>query len=225
MAKWQCVQCGYFFDGAKPPEKCPGCQATCTYTDVTCYRPECGGPVNVDPMVMELIRKRSGFAAPLRPSSQSKATPAEEEIVYAEKVVKGTLFQGLSKDEVQQVLNTGDVRIYEPGDVVFREGDEAVHIYIVEQGELAVKTPEGKTAYVASGGDVLGWSTLMLPYKRTASAVAMKRSRVVVINQDKFQEFCTQTPSIGYKVTQNVGRIMVARMRTAKAMAVDLVYG
>ena len=223
MTKWQCVQCGYFFDGVGPPDRCPGCQAICTYTDVTCYRPECGGPVNIDPMVMGTITQRIGLAAPLRPSPPSKA--AREEIVYAEKVKKGALFQGLSEGDIQLTLATGDVRIYEPNDVVFREGDEAVHIYIVEQGNLAVKTPEGKTAYVASEGDVLGWSTLILPYKRTASAVAMERSRVVVIDQARLQEFCAQNPSIGYKITLNVGRIMAARMRTAKAMSVDLVYG
>jgi len=223
MTKWQCVQCGYFFDGVKPPDRCAGCQATCTYTDVTCYRPECGGPVNVDPMVMGMITQRIGLAAPLRPSPPGKAAP--EETVYAEKVGKGTLFQRLSEEEIQQVLNVGDVSIYDPNDVVFREGDEAVHIYIVEQGKLAVRTPEGKTAYVASDGDVLGWSSLMLPYRRTASAVAMERSRVVVIDQAKLQEFCAQNTSIGYKITQNVGRIMAARMRTAKAMSVDQVYG
>jgi CRP/FNR family cyclic AMP-dependent transcriptional regulator len=223
MAKWQCVECGYFFDGAKPPDNCPGCKATCTYTDVTCYRPECGGPVNPDPMVMQMITQRIGLAAPLRPSAPQKAAP--EEVVYAEKVKKGALFQGLSEGEIQQVLSIGDSRIYEPGDVVFKEGDEAVHIYIVEQGKLAVRTPEGKTAYVASDGDVLGWSSLMLPYRRTASAAAAEKSRVIVLDQARLQEFCAQQPSIGYKITQNVGRIMAARIRTAKAMSVDLVYG
>jgi len=222
MTKWQCVQCGYFFDGVRPPEPCPGCKSACSYTDVTCYRPECGGAVNADPMLLSMISKRTGLAAPLRPS---QTAASGQEIVYAEKVGKTTLFQGLSEKEIQQVLGTGEIKNYDPGDVVFKEGAEAVHIYIVEQGKLAVQTPEGKTAYVASDGDVLGWSSLMLPYKRTASAKAMERSRVVVIDQAKLQEFCAQNPSIGYKITQNVGRIMVARMRTAKAMSVDSVYG
>jgi CRP/FNR family cyclic AMP-dependent transcriptional regulator len=221
MTKWQCVECGYFFDGARPPEPCPGCKSACSYIDVTCYRPECGGAVNVDPMLLSMITKRTGLAAPLRPSQKA----ASQEIVYAEKVSKETLFQGLNGKEIQQVLGTGDIKTYEPGDIVFKEGAEAVHIYIVEQGKLAVLTPEGKAAYVASDGDVLGWSSLMLPYKRTASANALEKSRVVVIEQAKLQEFCARNPSIGYKITQNVGRIMAARMRTAKAMSVDLVYG
>ena len=103
--------------------------------------------------------------------------------------------------------------------------DEVGKTITLSVGKLAVMTPEGKAAYVASDGDVLGWSSLMLPYKRTASANALEKSRVVVIDQAKLQEFCAQNPSIGYRITQNVGRIMAARMRTAKAMSVDLVYG
>ena len=33
------------------PETCPSCKEPCTFTDVTCYTPECGGPEsgNFDP--------------------------------------------------------------------------------------------------------------------------------------------------------------------------------
>ena len=223
MTKWQCVECGYFFDGVKPPDKCPGCSANCTYADVTCYRPECGGPANPDPMVMGMITQRVGLTAPLRPAPpSSKKAP---EVVSVEKVSKTALFQGLNDSEIKQVLSVGQVRAYNPGDIVFKEGDEAVHIYVVEEGKLDIRTPEKQTVYTASAGDILGWSALMLPYMRTASAVAVEKSRVVIIDQAKLQEFCEQNPSIGYKITRNTGRMIAIRLRTAKAMSVDMVYG
>lgn len=220
MSKWQCVECGYFCDGAKPPDSCPGCQAHCTYTDVTCYRPECGGPPNADPTVMGLITQRIGLAAPLRPNISGKT-----EAVSVEKVTMAALFQGLSKEDINKVLSIGQRRTYNSGDIVFKEGDDAVHIYIVEAGKLAVQTAEKQTVYTAISGDVLGWSTLMLPYKRTASAVATEKATVVILDQAKLHEFCEQNLPIGYKITRNVGRTMAARMRTAKAMSSDMVYG
>jgi len=181
-------------------------------------------------MVMAHITQRTGLSAPLRPAPPSPARPrppekAQEEVVFAEKVRKDTLFQGLSTEEIQQILSIGEVKICERGDIVFREGDEAVHIYIVEQGTLAIQTPEGKTAYTATEGDILGWSALILPYRRTASAIATEKGRVVIIDQARLQEFCEQNSSIGYKITRNMGRIITARIRTAKAMSVDIVYG
>ncbi len=224
MTKWQCVECGYFFDGVKPPDKCPGCNVNCTYVDVTCYRPECGGPANTDPMVMEMITQRVGLTAPLRFSSR-ETTPKAPEVVSVEKVSTTALFQGLNDSEIKQVMGVGQEKTYNPGDIVFKEGDEAVHIYIVKEGKLDIRTSEKRTVYTASVGDILGWSTLMLPYMRTASAIAMEKSRIVIIDQAKLQEFCEQNPSIGYKITRNTGRMIATRLRAAKAMSIDVVYG
>ena len=223
MTKWQCIECGYFFDEVKPPDVCPGCKARCTYADVTCYRPECGGSTQSDPVVMGMITQRIGLAAPLRPAPPSPQKAPE--VVYAEKVRREALLQGLNEEEIQQVLSIGEVKFYKPDDIVFEEGDEAVHIYVVEEGKLAIQTKEKETIYAATAGDILGWSTLMLPYIRTASAVAVEKARVVVIEQARLQKFCEQNLPIGYKITRNVGRIIAARMRTAKAMSVDMVYG
>jgi hypothetical protein len=34
------------------PDRCPSCQQTCTFSDVTCYIPDCGGPGNIDPRLV-----------------------------------------------------------------------------------------------------------------------------------------------------------------------------
>ena len=49
MTQWQCSNCGYTFGAEGPPERCPSCKQACTFSDVTCYIPECGGPQNIDP--------------------------------------------------------------------------------------------------------------------------------------------------------------------------------
>jgi len=170
---------------------------------------------------MSMITQRVGMAAPLRPAPKEKTTEA----VYAEKVTRTALFQGLIDKEIHAVINIGQEKNYNPGDVVFKEGDEAVHIFIIESGKLAIQTAAGQTIYTALPGDILGWSTLMLPYNRTASAIAVDKASVIIIDQLKLQEFCDKYPAIGYKITRNVGRIIAIRMRTAKAMPADVVYG
>lgn len=229
MTKWQCVECGYFLEGEKPPEKCPGCKLPCAYTDVTCYRPECGGPVNPDPMIMGQITQRIGLKAPLRPGQpQTAATSTgkttEGKLVYAEQVKKDILFQGLDEEEVKQILSVGVEKYYRKDSVLFNEGDEA-EIYIIHDGKLAIRGEGGETLYTASKEDVLGWSTLILPYMRTASAIALLPSRVVIINSVKLNDFCEEHPNIGYKLNRNVGRLLGTRMRTSKAMSVDEIYG
>ena len=229
MTKWQCVECGYFLEGEKPPEKCPGCKLPCAYTDVTCYRPECGGPINPDPMIMGQISQRIGLKAPLRPAQpQTAATSTgkttEGKLVYAEQVKKDILFQGLDEEEVKQILSVGVEKYYPKDSVLFNEGDEA-EIYIINDGKLAIRGEGGETLYTASKEDVLGWSTLILPYMRTASAIALLPSRVVIINSVKLNDFCEENPNVGYKLNRNVGRLLGTRMRASKAMSVDEIYG
>jgi rubredoxin len=54
MTQWQCSNCRYMFEAETVPERCPSCKEACTFLDVTCYTPDCGGPGNIDP---QLIKK------------------------------------------------------------------------------------------------------------------------------------------------------------------------
>jgi len=235
MPKWQCINCGYFIrEAARPPDVCPGCSLKCSFTDVTCYRPECGGPVNPDPVMMRNVSTK-GVVLPARPSAvekgkapEGKEKTPEAEIVYGEKARIGTLFRGLTEEEIRKILSIGQTMICEPGTVLFREDDDALKIYFVESGRVAVRVNEGgveKVVYTASKDDVLGWSTVVLPYQRTASAVVVEKARIVAIDTDKFQQFCDQNPCMCYRVAQNISRAAISRMRLAKAQDVGKVYG
>jgi rubredoxin len=49
MNQWKCSNCGYTFEAETVPDRCPSCKQACTFSDVTCYIPDCGGPGNIDP--------------------------------------------------------------------------------------------------------------------------------------------------------------------------------
>jgi rubredoxin len=42
MTHWKCSNCAYTFEAEAPPDNCPSCKEACTFSDVTCYIPECG---------------------------------------------------------------------------------------------------------------------------------------------------------------------------------------
>ena len=49
MTQWECSKCGYTFGSEAVPDRCPSCKQVCTFNNVTCYIPDCGGPGNIDP--------------------------------------------------------------------------------------------------------------------------------------------------------------------------------
>lgn len=228
MPKWQCIECGYFVQEAnRPPDVCPSCSLRCSFTDVTCYRPECGGPVNPDPAVMKTLTGK-GVTPPLRPSLVEKEEAPETDVVYGEKARMATLFHGVDEETMQKILSIGEKMVCEPGTVLFRAEDEATTMYFIQSGRVAVRVKEGKTektVYTASEDDVLGWSTVVLPYQRTATAVVVEKAKVVAIDTAKFQNFCDKNAAMCYRVAQNLNRAVIARLRFAKASKVEEVYG
>ena len=58
MTQWKCSNCDYTFDADALPDRCPSCKKTCTFSDVTCYIPDCGGPQNID---SRLVGKKEGL--------------------------------------------------------------------------------------------------------------------------------------------------------------------
>ena len=51
MNQWQCSSCGYTFEAEVLPNQCPSCKQVCSFNNVTCYIPDCGGPGNIDPQL------------------------------------------------------------------------------------------------------------------------------------------------------------------------------
>lgn len=50
MNSWMCEKCGYNMEADAPPEKCPSCNADCSFVDNSCYTPDCAGKPN-DPQI------------------------------------------------------------------------------------------------------------------------------------------------------------------------------
>ena len=61
MVYWMCESCGHCLHSSNPPNECPNCHLKCSFRNVTCYRPECGGEQNIDPLLTSAVSR--GYAA------------------------------------------------------------------------------------------------------------------------------------------------------------------
>ena len=59
MNYWMCSECNSVFEAETPSEVCPSCCVKCTFTNVTCYIPECGGADRFDPKLVAQRVKES----------------------------------------------------------------------------------------------------------------------------------------------------------------------
>jgi CRP/FNR family transcriptional regulator, cyclic AMP receptor protein len=236
MAHWMCTTCGYFLQSEAPPNRCPGCEKTCAFSDVTCNRPECGGEQNIDPLAVENTLKilKGGLkptAQPKPASPSSKAIPLVEILMGRNINAKEGLDQlsfwaisqveilkGLSKEQRQQIRSLGRIERYDTDVTIFTEGKEARKFYLVEEGRVAVESQVAMGMHfpisIVYPSQAFGWSALVPPFVYTASVTTLSKTRVLAIDQGSLLAMMQSDPSVGFIIMQNVACIVASRLRT-----------
>ncbi len=244
MAHWMCTTCGYYLQSSAPPSRCPSCEQICAFNDVTCYRPECGGQQNLDPLVVGTILKmlKEGSKAPRKAafmSPPSKGIPLVEiltgrnlkdqedlEQLSFWAISQLEILRGLSKEQRQQIKGMGCIEHYGPDAVICTEGTEARKFYLVEEGRVAVESQVARgmrlPLSIVYPGQACGWSALVPPYVYTATVQALSETRVIAIDQTALLSLMKADPSLGFIIMQNVACIVASRLRTMEVALAGL---
>ena len=243
MTHWMCTTCGYYLQSLAPPERCPSCEVCCGFNDVTCYRPECGGEHNIDPMVVGItLRVLKGG---LQPTAKPKSTLPSLEALPLVEILEGhsvdkedlkdlsfwpipevDILGGITKEQRHQLRNLGRIEHYEPNVVICTEGEKAQKLCLVEEGRVAVESRlvSGMRFPISIiySGQAFGWSALVPPYLSTATVVSLSKTRVIAIEQEALLSMMRANPSFGLTLMENVAGIVGSRLRTLEMQLVGL---
>ncbi len=108
--------------------------------------------------------------------------------------------------------NTADYVLYEPGQIIFEEGQPGDVMYAVIDGEVEI-TANGKLIDRIGAGGIIGEMALIDDSPRSGTAHATKPSKLVPISQKRFAFLVQQTPYFSIQVM----RIMADRLRQLMA--------
>lgn len=140
------------------------------------------------------------------------------------------IFLGLGNNELQKIveLPSCQERICQPKEVIFRAGQSAEHLYIIEEGQvdLIVKiaaSPDSAEQMVVctiGKGGIFGWPAVVPPHVFTMTAISKGASKVIAIGGDEVRALFKQHPDIGYEVTQSLLRVIASRFRTIEGLLI-----
>src|SRR3989304_4476658 len=88
---------------------------------------------------------------------------------------KSPLFQGLSDDELQQLMDMAEPVALRAGDVLIKQGDLGDAAYVVINGEFEIQKQSGESLIkidIRNPGDVVGEMALLSRTPRSASVIA-----------------------------------------------------
>jgi putative nucleotidyltransferase with HDIG domain len=96
-------------------------------------------------------------------------------------------FSSFTTEEKQQIVSDdAHFRVYNPGEMLIRQGSEDQSLFIILTGTVNVKEGHGDTVLAVLGaGDILGEMALLTRMRRTANVIA--REPVIALKLDKLR--------------------------------------
>ena len=109
------------------------------------------------------------------------------------------LFENLSPTELEAVAAGARVLEVEAGTEVIRQGDHGAEFYVLTEGELEVLV-NGVVVRHLGPGDFLGELALLFGAPRSATAVALVPTSLLVMEKSAFHALMARDPSVETKV-------------------------
>jgi signal transduction histidine kinase len=104
---------------------------------------------------------------------------------------KSPLFQGLSDEELQKLMDMAEPVFLRAGEILLQQGEPGDAAYVVIKGEFEVQKQTGQSLIkidVRNSGDVVGEMALLSRAPRNATLIAKTDGEVLRIPQEAFEQ-------------------------------------
>lgn len=122
------------------------------------------------------------------------------------------LFEALSRSELAAVERILYRREYAAGELIFRQGDPGLGMYIVEEGRVAIVFEPDRVLATLCEGDFFGEISLLNETPRSATARAETACTLWGFFQPDFLGLLERNPRLGVKVLLPLARITGRRL-------------
>ena len=141
-----------------------------------------------------------------------------------ESLRKVPLFADLTERELELLAARAYPRGYQPGEIIFSEGDPCEGLYVVAAGSVKIFNTSASGREQVLHIERAGHSLAELPVfdggPYPASTAAIDRCTLLFISKKEFRALCLERPEVSLKVLKSVS----ARLRTLVAMIEELSF-
>ncbi len=132
------------------------------------------------------------------------------------------IFTDLDDDSLALIVSRGRKLTFRKGTILMSEGETGECMYVIQSGlvKIYVSDEDGNELilFVEGPGSYIGEISLLDDAPRTASAVTLEKTQVLVISKTAFIDCVTLNPEIAFKTI----RAMTQRLRRATDTIRDL---
>ena len=135
------------------------------------------------------------------------------------------LFEGLEPGQARELMALAVPMSLSPGEVLFRLGEEATRLYLIQAGLITLTMPlqiagrhEEMRIDERLPGQTVGWSTLIPPHRFTLSATAPIATDLLAFSRGDVLRHFEREPRVGYVVSRNIAALVGERFEVFQAM-------
>ncbi len=134
----------------------------------------------------------------------------------ADVLTRVPIFANLSKRELLSIDRILHRREYLPDEIIFRQGEPGMGMYVVQHGRVAIITePQNQQLYEMQEGDFFGEVALLDEGPRSATAIARTSCTLLGFFQPDLFDLINRNPRLGVKVVLSVAKHVGVRLRQA----------
>jgi len=143
----------------------------------------------------------------------------------------------MKKSDVFQYLNDGELKelekmcrheVFEAGATIFRQGKEAVDIYIIEEGSVSIlyelSQTDRRQIQAASNYECFGWAATIPPYYRLRTVKALERTRVLAFNGKEIRDLADTNPKLLAGIMVGIACLISKRLHSAFTQLMGVTY-
>lgn len=134
-------------------------------------------------------------------------TPVER---MTARLAKFPLLAGMNQGQLASLAGCAMAVQFEKGQVIFREGDVADRLYLIETGKVSLESSSGMQ------DPRLGWSWMLPPPARTYTARAVEPITAIFFSGTVLRERCENDHSLGYELLKRMSLMMYQRLQAAQ---------
>ncbi len=127
------------------------------------------------------------------------------------------LFKSLTPAELEVVGEVTTVETFNPTDEIFNQGDKSMALYVIKYGSVKIsqRSSSGDSIEVATlgTGSHFGEMGFVDGEPRSASAIAIERSDIIVFSYDRLRSLLDKNPIIAMKVYRELAHFLCGRLR------------
>jgi CRP/FNR family transcriptional regulator, cyclic AMP receptor protein len=117
---------------------------------------------------------------------------------------------GMNRSQLAMLADCAVAVQFTQGQIIFKEGDRADRLYLIETGKVNVESSGGL------GDPVLGWAWMFPPHVWTFTARAVEPTTAIFFDGEILQKCCENDHSFGYEFLKRMNLVMFQRMQATR---------